>query len=476
MPDSIKALVRIIKAGTQSVNFGLAYFIVSLCAVSFVYGIFAQKYKIFPQPLIADAARAYEAMRGYDSEEMMNGLLRFDENAPQRPTAETLDAEAGDEFILITGGPYFFMDECPEFGCVAWITDRQGNVVHSWDVNLQELFGDLSGFSGRPRIHNFHPVGIALQDDGSIYVTFDARNLFPYQIGMAKIDRDGKILWKHFDNTHHWPTIGDNGLIYSPSVNTRPAFSFFANTKIDTGCDPAGFIYDEGVRILDPDGSTVNEFSILESFDRADRIGFFYGIRNGCDPVHINSVERVSASIAQQLPEIEEGDLLVSLREINAVAILGGDSGDLKKVVAGRTAAQHSPRFLPDGSVLVVDNRGGDRALGGTRIVRLNLVTEESETVFPRVADDRITPFYSSGGGLIDISPDGTRFLISLEEQPRSIEVDIATGKAVWVLHKTSDITPYLEKKRLNAPAETAHFRSMGAYYVSNPGFLSTPD
>ena len=56
----------------------------------------------------------------------------------------------------------------------------------------------------------------------------------------------------------------------------------------------------------------------------------------------------------------------------------------MKYLVAGRTAAQHSPQFLPDGSVLVFDNMGGSRALGGSRVVRLDLVKGTARTIFPR--------------------------------------------------------------------------------------------
>ena len=65
--------------------------------------------------------------------------------------------------------------------------------------------------------------------------------------------------------------------------------------------------------------------------------------------------------------------MLISLRNIYTVLIFSPSTRAIKWIQTGRSVEQHSPRFLPDGSLVMFDNTGGDKQLGGARVLRERL-------------------------------------------------------------------------------------------------------
>jgi hypothetical protein len=194
-------------------------------------------------------------------------------------------------------------------------------------------------------------------------------------------------------------------------------------------------------------------------------------VRDGCDPTHLNSIALLPRAMAGAIPGAAAGDLLVSLREANAVALLDAESGAVKYLVAGRTAAQHSPQFLPDGSVLAFDNLGGERSRGGSRVVRLDLVTGTSQTVFPR-GESELLPVRSSTAGHLNVAENGERALVSITHQGRIVEIDVATGTPLWVYENTHELGAFLKANGIDAKTTRGRFATYGAYYVRNLDFL----
>jgi hypothetical protein len=448
-------------------------FAFGIAVLSFLYGAATIQYEIFPYHLLREAKLGWEAWASVERQKLHfpNAFENFEPEAPGAPAATRLGEGAGEERILVTGGPYQLMERCPTWGCMAWIADRSGKVLHAWEVDLEALWSGITGFAGDVTKLSLYPVGMALGDDGSLVVSFQGRDTYPYQVGIAKVDRGGRILWKRFDNSHHWITMDGKGRVYTPYAYYRKDVKEVAGTRVSLPCE-AGEAYMDGVRVLSPDGQALREITLMDKFVAAGYRGLFYGLRDGCNPTHLNSVELASAEVARRVPRAAEGDLLVSLREASAVALLDGASGAVKYVVSQHTAAQHSPRFLPDGTVLVFDNFGGDSELGGSRVVRVDLVRGTSETVFPREAHERLVPFFSATAGHIDVSEDGRRALVATTHQGRIIEIDVASGRPLWVYENTHDIARFLEANDLRTDQTRARFATYGAYYVGHPSFL----
>ncbi len=74
------------------------------------------------------------------------------------------------------------------------------------------------------------------------------------------------------------------------------------------------------------------------------------------DLLHSNDVEPLLPELAREFPMFRAGDLLVSLREINAVFVMDHDSLAIKWMFTG-ALRQHDPDFFPDGTIVLFNNR-----------------------------------------------------------------------------------------------------------------------
>jgi hypothetical protein len=462
-------------------------FVAGLLILSFLYGVATMEFQIFPYTWVNDAkvgAQAwYEILRDGVGQTLPRLHRGFEPGASPQPVVRQIAATRieDDDLILISGGPYELAEHCPDFGCIAWLMDRSGEVVHAWEVDWDALWADTTGLAGWVEPFNIYPIGMHLFDNGDLVVTFQAYGTFPYAVGVIRLDKDGTLLWKRIDYSHHWPTGDADGRTYVPALRLIDSPVRIGETAEDIVCE-GGKIYEEVVRVLSTDGEPVREYSIMQSLAESDYAGLLYGDGDLCDPIHLNSVALASPQTATQIPGVAAGDLLVSLRNPTVVAILDRDGGAVKHLVAGRTLTQHSPQFLPDGTVLVLDNFGGRKDQGGTRIVRLDLVSGAMATVYPTPESDLAGPLFTKSAGQLSISGDGRRALVAIGYQGRVIELDIASGTVTWDYVNTHDIGPFLDRsgfvawllRQVTPAPETtvARFFATGAYYVGRPGFL----
>jgi hypothetical protein len=444
-----------------------ALLILALCALSFGYGVATMQLEIFPYRLLKEAKLGWEAWAGMDRKrrDFPQAFERFEPGAAATPQAKRLAGAAGAEHVLITGGPYQLLERCPKWGCIAWIADRAGGIVHAWEVDLDELWSGLTGVAGDVNKLSLYPVGMTLGADRSLVVTFQGRETYPVHIGIVKLDADGHILWKRFDRSHHWPAMDAEGRIYTPASFPLPGAKHVGTSGVSLNCSTDQPRPDL-IRVLSPAGEPLRELALFDAFVRSGYAGLFYSVRDGCNPTHLNSIALASPEVAKALPGAAAGDLLVSLRETSTVALLDGQTAAVKYLVSGRSAAQHAAHFLPDGSVLALDNLGGERSLGGTRVVRINLATGASHTVFPKGGEDGLLPLTTDTAGQIDVSADGRRALVAVTHQGRVIEIDVESGRPLWVYENTHDIGPFLREAELRSDTTRARFANYGAYYV----------
>ena len=144
-------------------------------------------------------------------------------------------------------------------------------------------------------------------------------------------------------HAHHWIDIDAAGRIFAPSMEIRKNVDFAGNTAVDIRCSDAHVrMYYEGIRTYAPDGSVLHDLWIMDSLIKSGYPGLVYGMRDGCDPFHLNSVEVVTSEIAAHIPGVAAGDLLVSIREPSAIAILDPVDGQVKHLCrwAYRSAAR----------------------------------------------------------------------------------------------------------------------------------------
>lgn len=399
------------------------------------------------------------------------GTFRFiDLDATAGPAAQTFDAAArGDDLILVTGGPFEFLSACPRFGCLAWIVDRDGNVLHTWEVDLDALWSDADHIEGRTDPMFYKPVGMHLLPDGDLIAVFMHSAAFPYGAGLARFDRDGNVVWRRLDHSHHWFTVDEAGNIYTPAHYVAEPPIRIGDTYATVPCE-GGRVLIDTIQVISPDGELIEEIPLFDILVADGYGALIQGTQERCDPLHLNHVEVVDAARAALIDGVEPGDLLFSIRNVNAVGAIDG-ARQITWLVTGRTTRQHAPRLLNDGRVLIFDNQGGPLEFGGSALVETRFGSQGVEPVFPRAPVPGEAPFLSSYGGQIDPHPDGQRVLVAVTQQGQVMEVDLVSGSVTWEYMKTFPGEGYPGIAPDEQGDTFVRVEAWGAYYVAPDAF-----
>jgi hypothetical protein len=446
----------------------VAAFLLSIFCFGGVYGYLVHCCSWFPQQLIVDAEGAYQAWMQVEEEGRRPATFAGFDDGPVRSSVGG-DAPS-DEWILVTGGPYEFLEQCPTFGCLAWIMARDGTVIHSWEADLEEVFGRIGNVVGRTDPASFMPVGMHLLDDGGLLVVFQAVRAYPGGAGLARFDRDGQLVWYNDANMHHWFSVDPDGIIHVPMHEPVETPLVLGDSVQELDC-PAGQVLLDFVVSVDPDGQVLGQVDILSVLMRHGYIGLVNNTADPCNPLHLNFVEYIGESAAKMIDGVEKGDLMISLRDVNTVLIFSPETGKIKWIESGRHVLQHSPRLLPDGSVLIFDNQGGARALGKSRIIRVNKGDADPFVLWPREPSATGKNPSTDHAGHISVSGDGKRALVSVTAAGAVLELDLETGQVLWRYDKrfSAERYPHANPQGQSVVIALAY----GAYYVSKEKFAA---
>ena len=247
--------------------------------------------------------------------------------------------------------------------------------------------------------------GLEVFDDGSLAVAFDAGRV------LARIDACGEPMWTATGGFHHAIASDGAGGLWAWRDET------IVRLDAETGAETRAL--DLRADILTANGGQEGVFSIRTHADGADR-----PLSYEPDPFHANDVEPLRPEMAAAFPGLEAGDLLISLRELNLVAVVDPDDGRLRWWRHGPWLKQHDPDFEPDGTITVYDNRTGS---GASRILRIDPKTDAVETVFE---GSEAAPFYSWQRGKHQVLPNGN-LLVTETEHGRVFEA-APDGSLVW--------------------------------------------
>ena len=445
-------------------------FLISVFAAGSTYGYYIHRSELFPYGVLKEARSAYRALRSQSNRKEPSSFLAYVPGTLQRPGAARIATQQPDDWILVTGGPYEFLDECPRFGCLAWIVDRDGKVIHHWEADLDQLWSNADHWLGRTDPASFKWVGTELLRDGSLLVAFHNDRAFPEGAGLAKFDRDGKLIWrsKH-PYINHWFTLGPDGTIYAPGHSILETPARIGATRHELTCEQVKAQTDH-VAIIDPNGEVRQRIDVMNLLIANGYAGLVRLTKDECDPFHLNFVQYIDAGMASRLDgNIEAGDLLISLRNIYTLLIFSPRTRAIKWIQAGRSIEQHSPRLLPDGSLVLFDNTGGDAQLGGARILRERVGQTGFSVVAPRPGVPLGSQFSSDYAGHIEVGPNGDRLLVALSTMGEILEIDLATGKPLWRYRKIFAAAGYPGAASDEHRAVTVE--AFGASYVDKQTF-----
>lgn len=412
-------------------------FLFSVSLLSFLYGVVAGHYELFPYRQLREAKSAAEALF-----EVIRNKSDVHDNDPadasqSEPVARSYADNHDGAMILVTGGPGYLESHNPNGGCLAWLMDRKGKIQHIWR-HSPELWADLQHVSKVPGISEIVPVDVHLLEDGGLIVSFQGRDTWPYAVGIARLDKDSNTIWKKECYAHHWFTITPQRTIITPTLRIVNSPQSIGRTRGRIYAKGGDKVLEDMITVMSFDGEVLEQISMLDAVHKSGLIGLYQGAEgtqthvNTFDPLHLNAVRRIGGQIASAHHWLNADDLLVSFRSINSIAILDRSTLLFKWVCAGRTLRQHSPRFIDSDNILVFDNRGGSESLGGTRLVRIGLENRGVETLFPTQAHQTSAPVYSETSGHLDINRARDAVLMAVTNQSAVFEIDLDKGTVRW--------------------------------------------
>jgi hypothetical protein len=371
-----------------------ATFLVALAL--FAYGVVVGRFGAWPH---AHIQNGWQAASSY---------FRFGEVAPRgrlviAPAGASRETVTLHQAGRLEEGSYAIMGwDSTDKRYAAWLYGRDGKPSHRWRIDYDRLDPDGPS-NGSDAPHAFYVL-----PDASIIVGFDRGDL------MVRLDDCGRVIWQKDGVFHHAVSPAEDGSFWTWR-GERTAYGHFH------------YLHNFDGRT----GRAIREIGLIEDVIRGSGEGsHVFGVRPDYpfrrsvpdprdDPTgdlfHPNDIEPLSAQIADRFPLFADGDLLVSFRNINLIAVIGPTSGRVKWSSNGPWLAQHDPDYLDDGTLSVYSNNTGR---GRSEIIRIDPVSMATQNAL----FDGDAIFSSDTMGTHQYLPNGN-IVITVPEEGRVLEV-----------------------------------------------------
>ena len=350
--------------------------------------------------------------------------------APEAPEEHTGDADLLNNLGYAGGyepspeedGVVFFADALAQPGLnlchdgggpSARLMSMDGEVLHEWRYELKELLTP-------EEIREIGETFNAVPDKFGYY-----RRVHPFPNGdllaifsdaaVIKLDRDSNLLWAWRGNPHHDLYVDEEtGRIH---VLTR-------KVHIVKRYSPVNLSAEDFVTVLSADGEFIEEYSILRAFEKSDYNAQTQLLMKGGNLQHANTIEVLDGRFADRSPAFERGNVLISLRRTDTIAIISGRTKQVVWAMSGAWRAQHQPTFLDNGNLLLLDNRGH---FGRSKVIEFDPLTREIVWAYRH---SEATPFWTETCGSNERLENGNT-LITESDTGRAFEV-APDGRIVW--------------------------------------------
>ncbi len=287
----------------------------------------------------------------------------------------------------------------------AGILDMDGGVVREWSSD----FG--TAWPGREAPPNTtgdeYWRRVMLLEDGGIVAIHEG-------LGIVRLGADSRLVWAKAGGYHHdierTPDGGfcvlDRDAKFLPRVSSKHP------------------VLEDFVTYLDADGNVVRRFSLLEAFERSPYASLLSRMDRKGDLFHTNTLEVLDGSLAGKSRAFRKGNLLVSVLMLDTIAVVDQDTEAVVWALTGMWRLQHQPTVLPNGRMLVFDNKAGP---GVSRVIEFDPFSQEIAWSYRGTPD---APFHSETCGSNQRLPGGNT-LITESDNGRVLEVT-SGGVIVW--------------------------------------------
>lgn len=387
--------------------------IASLAVLAWSYGYLTSDRQWFPSGVIERASKQAQLILPFTSP----GYLH--DQVYDRAGARTLVPEAVQPALTLISSAWSTSDDLTPG---VRLIDRQGRVLHQWLVDPTEVFPEPPT-QGRPLsmigIHGSH-----LFPNGEMLVNLD-------YAGTVRMDACGNVQWRLPTGSHHSIAQAEDGSFWIPAVTPSPRTETPRHPDGPPGM--VGPFYHDLILNIDENGTVLDSIHVLDILYSNGLVRHLVDEEqlNDPDPTHLNDVEPLPSSLADQYPLFEPGDLIVSLRDLDLVFVMDPSSGQVRWHASQPFIKQHDPDFIGGGWITLFDNRWDGTArgtlLGGSRILALQPHTDSVRTLFPTRHSE---PFYTDYAGKSQLMGNG-RMLLTESEAGRVVEVS-SDGRTIW--------------------------------------------
>ncbi len=397
-------------------------FLLSAACLLFGLGLAVGRYKFFPYQMFSLAHSGLTELKtqmigisgagAVSDESLPHYYKRVDE--PYRATIYTT-AQAYPGLRLVTG----VGDSLRLF---AKVLNVGGQLVHSWDVDWWRTWPDPvhlpEGIAPRSRPGGLI-LGAAVMGNGDL--VFNYTNL-----GMVRLDLDGRVVWRLPYRTHHSMNVSEDGNIWVCGVRRR--------MESDPRFPYRPVPYDENTVLeVSPQGEILREWSVPEILRRSGRLGV---MQQPAEPYFELLDDRLHMNDAEPFPDaLEEGffgrgDVLVSLRNPSTIFVFNEDTESIKYISTGIFTRQHDPDFIDGDTFSVFDNNPGNPSDDGVLHSRILIISAPGDSTRVYYEGGADNPFFTGAQGAHQWLPNGN-LLLTDAHYGRVFEVT-REGEIVW--------------------------------------------
>jgi hypothetical protein len=393
-------------------------------SAGFAYGDYAAKHRVFPYPHISTVARS---IRGFLKPGRPHPQGRWGP-AAGRAKRSALTAEQEEELVRMMtlgyvrgtkpatslGGVTVFIRDRVQPGLnlytsghapEALLIDMEGLALHRWGARLTDVWPEREWDIDEPegqlwrRVHLF--------ENGDLLAIYD-------WLGLVKVDRDSRVLWARAEGAHHDLDVLEDGTIYVLEHE---------KTMIPRLSEEHPVVEDF-ISILSPNGVTLRRVSLVQALERSDYWPILANAPPWPDILHTNSLEVLDGRLEHLSPAFAAGNVLVSFREIDTIAVVDMKEEIVAWALVGRWHRQHDASILESGSMMLFDNESGG---GFSEVIELDPFTQRE---IWSVGGDSTRPFFSGACGAAQRLPNGNT-LVTESDNGRAFEVT-PEGALVW--------------------------------------------
>lgn len=406
-------------------------FFVSLLFLAFLGGVVASVYETYIYREVLEVLQYADAL-------MNRGRARLQAMDSLRPTRNyAVSGVARSESQASCDGYTFYVGP----GAEARLLDMSGATVHSWRLPFRRAWPKPEHLGADADIGAAYWRQAYLYPNGDVLALYEILGTTPYGAGLVKLDKESNLVWKNDANFHHDVDVGPDGRIYALTqeidVSERPV-------KDLPELRPP--VIQDFLAILTPDGKLQEKISLLGALAGTPFKGLLAeALRQGRtrppgrfgdgDVLHANDVDVLSPPISENFQFGRRGDVLVSLRNLDAIAVLDPKLKKFVWAITGAWKMQHDSDLLRNGHLLLFDNLGLGEERRASRVIEVDPVLGKVVWQYVGSGEDQLYSVYGSSQQQL---PNGN--LLVVESMGGRILEVTRLGRVVWEYHHAGGV------------------------------------